>query len=85
MKKQQYIYVARKKGYLLDNYYLSFKKMIPLNHYDERAKKSDMYIRFIVYGEDLKEYAKLPIRNIKLKKGEQVRIPILVDKAEVVK
>jgi len=84
-KKQQYIYVAKKKGYMLNNYYLSLTKMIPLNHRNERAKKSDVCIGFIVYGEDLKEYAKPPIRNAKLKVGEQKRIRILVDKAEVVK
>lgn len=76
-KKQQYIYVARNKkstrhivsGKII--YHISNKKMKLLNDVFEVNKK------FCITPKQLYEFF-----GIKLKKGEQVRIPIDTDKAE---
>lgn len=70
-KKQQYIYVARDKGY----YKLSNRKMI-IDKFGNFHSKKWLHFSF---GE-IKDLLKL-----KLKKGEQVCIPIDIDKAEIVR
>lgn len=81
-KKQQHIYVARnlKRNCFYyhegSNYAISTKKMVIdrfMAHYDRCETGKCLFAKL----------QKLPYR-LKLKKGEQVRIPIDVDKAEVV-
>jgi len=76
-KKQHYIYVAR-----LDNFIFNEVSKFRVNflvNFEPIQKNSFGFLKSI----DCKEYQFNPY-NIKLKKGEQVRIPIDVEKAEKV-
>lgn len=79
-KKQQYIYVARDNVYKGGKWF-SFTKFVKIKNADYKNGFFHWSRKYALRDEKIPQH----IYNIKLKKGEQVRIPIDVERAEMVK